>query len=135
ARKVVAHGQGASGVAHAYCLRRPRRNGGVVACAAGVSSGLMGLEQLPLAELRTPTSWHWSNAVQTTGLPTQAPAWHGSGAGVAVITDGAIGEWHAHAAVTGLAGRAAGRRRTGCGQAGSAISEAGTPCRGDRLRA
>jgi hypothetical protein len=38
--------------------------------------GLAGLEQIPVDVLQVPTSWHWSDAVQTTGLaPVQAPAW------------------------------------------------------------
>src|SRR2546422_759462 len=41
-----------------------------------VPFGLSGLEQRPFAGSQTPASWHWSRAVQTTGLaPTQAPAW------------------------------------------------------------
>src|SRR2546425_1148874 len=37
---------------------------------------LSGLEQRPFAGSQTPATWHWSRAVQTTGLaPTQAPAW------------------------------------------------------------
>src|SRR5262245_9892048 len=40
-----------------------------------VPFGLSGLEQMPLAGSQTPASWHWSRAVQTTGLaPAQAPA-------------------------------------------------------------
>jgi hypothetical protein len=36
-----------------------------------------GFEQTPVAVLQVPASWHWSDAVQTTGLaPTQAPDWH-----------------------------------------------------------
>jgi hypothetical protein len=35
-----------------------------------------GLEQAPVAESHVPASWHWSEAVHTTGLaPTHAPAW------------------------------------------------------------
>src|SRR5947199_298234 len=41
----------------------------------GAPLGLAGLLQTPDAELQTPTAWHWSAAVHTTGLaPTQAPA-------------------------------------------------------------
>lgn len=37
---------------------------------------LGGFEQMPVALLHTPTSWHWSAAVQLTcAAPTQAPAW------------------------------------------------------------
>ena len=36
----------------------------------------VGLEQVPFAASQVPTSWHWSCAVQITGLaPVQAPAW------------------------------------------------------------
>src|SRR5262249_18631071 len=39
-------------------------------------SALSGLEQVPLAGSQVPATWHWSSAVQTTGLvPTQVPAW------------------------------------------------------------
>jgi hypothetical protein len=35
-----------------------------------------GFEHWPLAGSHTPTSWHWSEAVQTTGFaPVQVPAW------------------------------------------------------------
>jgi hypothetical protein len=38
-----------------------------------------GLEQVPVAVLQLPASWHWSLAVQLTGLlPTHAPAWQES---------------------------------------------------------
>jgi hypothetical protein len=38
---------------------------------------LTGLEQVPVAVLQAPTSWHWSLAVHFTGLaPVQVPAWH-----------------------------------------------------------
>src|SRR2546427_527353 len=41
----------------------------------GAPSGLAGLLQTPDAGLPVPAVWHWSAAVQTTGLaPTQAPA-------------------------------------------------------------
>src|SRR5205814_930567 len=41
----------------------------------GAPSGLAGLLQTPDAGLQTPTAWHWSAAVHTTGLaPTQMPA-------------------------------------------------------------
>lgn len=37
---------------------------------------LVGFEQTPVVVLQVPTSWHWSLAVQMTGLaPTQTPAW------------------------------------------------------------
>ena len=35
-----------------------------------------GLEQVPVAGLHVPASWHWSSAVQVTGFaPVQTPAW------------------------------------------------------------
>src|SRR5882724_5359086 len=41
----------------------------------GAPLGLAGLLQTPDAGLQTPTAWHWSAAVHTTGFaPTQAPA-------------------------------------------------------------
>src|SRR3989442_381354 len=44
-----------------------------------VPSALSGLEQVPLAGSQVPATWHWSRAVQTTGLaPMQAPAWQAS---------------------------------------------------------
>ena len=40
-----------------------------------VPSGFGGLVQMPVAGLHVPAAWHWSEAVQTTGLaPTQRPA-------------------------------------------------------------
>ena len=42
-----------------------------------VPLGAVGFEQAPVVGLHTPTAWHWSLAVQTTGLePVHAPAWH-----------------------------------------------------------
>ena len=39
-------------------------------------SALGGLEQVPVAGLQVPGSWHWSEAVQTTAAPPrQTPAW------------------------------------------------------------
>jgi hypothetical protein len=36
--------------------------------------GFAGFEQVPVAGLHIPTSWHWSLAVQTMGVPaTQVP--------------------------------------------------------------
>jgi hypothetical protein len=36
----------------------------------------LGFEQTPVPVLQVPMSWHWSSAVQTTGLPPlQAPDW------------------------------------------------------------
>ena len=41
-----------------------------------VPSVLAGFEQTPLVVSQTPALWHWSEAVQTTGLaPVQTPAW------------------------------------------------------------
>ena len=41
-----------------------------------VPSGLGGLEHIPVDGLQVPTLWHWSEAVQTTGLaPVQVPDW------------------------------------------------------------
>jgi hypothetical protein len=38
---------------------------------------LAGLLHVPVPELHTPALWHWSCAVQTTGLaPVHAPVWH-----------------------------------------------------------
>jgi hypothetical protein len=43
----------------------------------GVPSGLAGFEQTPVAGSQTPASWHWSEAVHTTGAPlVQAPLLH-----------------------------------------------------------
>ena len=37
---------------------------------------LAGLEQVPVAGSQVPATWHWSEAVQTTGLlPVQTPLW------------------------------------------------------------
>ena len=48
-------------------------------------SAFTGLEQIPVPGWQTPASWHWSDAVQTTGLaPTHTPAWHES-AGVQAL--------------------------------------------------
>src|SRR5207249_4671089 len=42
-----------------------------------VPSGFAGFEQVPVAGSHVPATWHWSLAVQVTGLaPTQVPAWH-----------------------------------------------------------
>jgi hypothetical protein len=41
-----------------------------------VPLALGGFEQIPVEVLQTPTSWHWSRAVQTTGvLPVHTPDW------------------------------------------------------------
>jgi len=41
------------------------------------SGDFLGLEHLPFAGLQVPATWHWSGAVQVTGLePTQIPFWH-----------------------------------------------------------
>jgi len=45
----------------------------------GVVFGLAGLEQTPALGLQVPAVWHWSLAVQTTGVPAQLPlAWQTS---------------------------------------------------------
>jgi hypothetical protein len=37
---------------------------------------LAGFEQMPVDVLQVPALWHWSEAVQTTGLaPVQVPLW------------------------------------------------------------
>src|SRR5213079_2213355 len=37
---------------------------------------LAGVEQVPVAGSHVPATWHWSEAVQTTGLlPVQSPLW------------------------------------------------------------
>ena len=41
-----------------------------------VPSGAAGFEQAPVAGAHVPATWHWSLAVQVTGLaPVQLPAW------------------------------------------------------------
>jgi hypothetical protein len=41
-----------------------------------VPLALLGLVQTPVAGLQVPALWHWSSALQVTGLPPlQAPAW------------------------------------------------------------
>jgi hypothetical protein len=40
-----------------------------------VPFALAGLEQAPVLGSHVPASWHWSWAVQTTGVPTQTPFW------------------------------------------------------------
>src|SRR3989454_515672 len=45
----------------------------------GVPFVAVGLEQLPVAGLHVPATWHWSRTVQVTGvLPTQLPLWQGT---------------------------------------------------------
>src|SRR5206468_1781326 len=42
----------------------------------GLPSGVTGFEQVALSGSQTPASWHWSWAVQTTGLtPVHVPPW------------------------------------------------------------
>ena len=42
-----------------------------------VPSGWFGFEQRPDVGSQVPTTWHWSSAVQVTGVPlVHAPAWH-----------------------------------------------------------
>src|SRR5690242_7749700 len=44
-----------------------------------VPSAAAGFEHFPLAGLQVPATWHWSEAVQVTGLlPVQVPLWHES---------------------------------------------------------
>src|SRR5215831_5124526 len=41
-----------------------------------VPFGAAGFEQVPVAGLQVPATWHWSDAVHTTGLlPVQVPLW------------------------------------------------------------
>jgi hypothetical protein len=41
-----------------------------------VPLGAFGFVHMPVPGLHAPTSWHWSSAVQVTGLPpVQTPAW------------------------------------------------------------
>src|SRR5438034_3914989 len=43
----------------------------------GVSLALAGVEHWPVAVLQVPATWHWSSALQVTGLePVQVPFWH-----------------------------------------------------------
>ena len=44
----------------------------------GVPLGLAGLEHTPVPGLHTPASWHWSEAVQTTGVWAQPVPTHES---------------------------------------------------------
>jgi len=37
---------------------------------------LFGFEQMPVAGLHVPAVWHWSSAVQVTGVPVHVPFWH-----------------------------------------------------------
>jgi hypothetical protein len=42
-----------------------------------VPSAAAGVEHIPVAGLHAPATWHWSEAVQVTGLePTHVPLWH-----------------------------------------------------------
>src|SRR5882724_10263927 len=90
----------------------------------GAPLGLAGLLQMPVAGLQAPAAWHWSAAVQATGLaPTQAPAWrvsvcvqalpslHGAPLGLAGLLQmpdaglqaPAVWHWSAAVQATGLA--------------------------------
>src|SRR5882672_11391451 len=40
-----------------------------------VPSDLAGFEQRPVVVSQVPARWHWSGAVQTTGVPVQVPLW------------------------------------------------------------
>jgi hypothetical protein len=35
-----------------------------------------GFEQMPVAGLQVPATWHWSSAVHVTGVPVHVPFWH-----------------------------------------------------------
>jgi hypothetical protein len=65
-----------------------------------VPFGALGLEHTPVVVLHVPATWHWSDAVHTTGLPpAQAPAWHVSVwvqalASLQVVPLGALGFEH-----------------------------------------
>jgi hypothetical protein len=42
----------------------------------GVPFGEFGFEHMPFAGLHVPATWHWSAAMQTTGLPpVHTPVW------------------------------------------------------------
>jgi len=41
-----------------------------------VPFGAGGFEHVPVTGLQVPTPWHWSRAVQRTGVPAHIPAWH-----------------------------------------------------------
>src|SRR2546422_946175 len=44
-----------------------------------VPSAFDGFEQMPVPVLQVPATWHWSDAVQTTGsAPVQVPLWQES---------------------------------------------------------
>jgi hypothetical protein len=43
-----------------------------------VPSGLFGFEQVPVAGLQVPASWHWSAAKQVIAVPEQLPLWQES---------------------------------------------------------
>ena len=44
-----------------------------------VPSAIAGFEQTPVPGVHVPATWHWSWAVQVTGLlPVQVPAWQAS---------------------------------------------------------
>ena len=67
-----------------------------VAVVAAVPFGLAGFEQTPVAGLHVPAAWHWSGAVQVTGLRAGAGAGLagvGLRAGVAVVARGAVRPW------------------------------------------
>jgi hypothetical protein len=40
-----------------------------------VPLALAGLEHVPLAGSQVPALWHWSDAVQTFGVPVHTPDW------------------------------------------------------------
>src|SRR5262249_44279862 len=83
-------------------------------------SALLGLEQVPVAVLQVPAVWHWSLAVQTTGVaPTQRPARQASvwEPGLASVPGEAL-------AVVGEEAGAVGLARVGAG-AGGGVAGAG----------
>jgi len=57
----------------------------------GVPSGLCGFEQLPVAGLQVPATWHWSSGVQTTEFgPVHKPDWQVSGWVHALLSSQAV---------------------------------------------
>src|SRR5258705_364724 len=63
-------------------------------CLRAVPLGAAGFEQLPDAGSHVPATWHWSLALQMTGLlPVQTPAWQVSVWVQALASDqeGAVG--------------------------------------------
>src|SRR5207237_4513081 len=48
----------------------------VLASVHAVPVGAAGLQHVPVTGLQVPARWHWSSAVQRTGVPAHTPAWH-----------------------------------------------------------